>query len=1443
MVRKQLYHCAWMIAVVCGSLSSAYAQVNGAIFTTAAAGTTVNGNIYDAKSDVYLNGGPQNSKDPGLVPDGLYFFQVTDPSGAVLLSLDDISCRQVVISGGRITGVPVTPPPAACIDGYHNLGTFNSSDGEQPVQLCNPNAAQCPTDFADTPNPGGEYKAWLTPEAQYVGPTGTCPTGNNRFGFCDSQSKTDNFKVKKPNVAYVIVCKFSDLNDNGLLESGEPFIPGWPITATGVDSISGTPDTTVTAQTGIDGCESFSVSDIAAGTSRTVTLTEGTLGVDWTQTAPGNGTYDATGAATASGPTTVSGATPGSGLPASGGVISVVLNPGDTVTAPDFGNFNPNCTTTGACGGTSLVVTKTANPNNKFTWSIQKSVDNTTIDDSSGTATFNYTVTVSHDGGTGWVVNGSITVSNPTPADLTATVTDAVDNGGSCVITDTLGGVNELIEAGEMITLPYTCTYTSMPAPGTNTATAVWINGMASGTAPVSFANAIIDGSVTVTDTLGGALGTVSYTDPSPTTFTYSHTFTGDPAGTCTSHNNTAAFTTNTTATTGSASQAVQQCVGADLTVSKTANPAFTRTYNWTISKSVNANTLDVPQGTAATPNYTVVASETGFSDSAWALSGAITVSNPNNWEAITATVTDSLVGCSVTGGSGVIVPASSSIQVSYTCTFTSGASGTNTATATWSPATAFTPDGTASGSAPFAFTTPTTRVNQSITPTDSFNGGPAATLCSLAAGTPCTPAASDTTPFTNQTYSYTRSISNSPAGTCTSYSNAANTGLSGAGQSAGQTVKVCVGADLQVSKTATTAFSSAITKAVDKTLVNQAPGSTTFNYTVNVTTSGWTVSGNITVTNPNDWESITGSVADTIDNGGSCTVTGGTGVALAAKASVTVPYTCTYSAVPTAGSGANTATASWNAAAFFTPDGAASGTAPYTFNGLTVTDTFNGATNTLGTVTVPPGSATFTYARTVTAPAGTCTTYPNTARIVNGASASQSVTVCVGADLQVSKTAATAFNSAISKSAPATVEGGGSTAALNYTVTVSTSGWTVGGMITVSNPNNWEDITASVGDALSDGGGVCVVNGGANSVTVTRSSSVVLPYSCLFAAQPTQGAGTNTGIASWNPAAAYTTDASAAGLAAYAFNTLTVTDNFSGNSCVANLGTVGVTSTSTLADTNAATDCGLTITSPSYGVFTYSRTVSNSPPGTCAETFNNTAQIVGGPSSNQVTVTVCNTNTGGLTMGFWKNKNGQGIITNFCAGTSGTSLMQYLTGFNPFQDDTATNCSDEATYVHDIVSAAACSSTTGTCNSMLRAQMLATALDVYFSDPALGGNQIGGFNGLGSSQPALGGVAIDLSNVCAIDDTSGGAVCSGTSEDSRPEFGIAPPCLGTTVSQVLSYANYASLVNGNPVAAPPTGATWYLQNKNLQVPAKDGFDNINNQIANIAPAACGPTF
>jgi hypothetical protein len=940
----------------------AWAQVTGGIYTTNSDGSVVNGNIYASKDLVYLSGGPENKNAAGLSPaPGFYYFQVTDPSGATLLSQDDIKCRVVYVNSlGRVDGIPGTDGSSATAGGfgtstcYHQNGSKDDANGALPVQLI---------PYADTPNSGGEYKAWMTPVADYGE---ACAPNHGSYGFCDSDSKTDNFKIKASGVAYVTVCKFNDQNGDGIQQSTEPLIPHWPITATGVDGDTGSG---VLTQTDDTGCVSFSVSDITSNGTQTVTLTEGTQGPDWTQTAPATGQCTLAGAVNQADTCNVS-----------GGVITLTVRQDDNVNAPNFGNYNANCTT--GCTGNQVIVTKDAHPVVTYTWSITKSVDKAEIDTAPGGSTaFNYTVDVSHDSGTA-TMTGTIRVANATGSAInnvgvSDVVSDAATDGGSCTVQ--AGPFHDgtgTVPAGDHVDVLYSCTFTGMPAAGTNTATASWDStSSAVGTASFDFSAAtIIDGSATVNDPLSGAtpLGTASYTDPNPKAFNYSHSVSGT-AGTCVTQDNTATLKTNTTATTSN-SQKV--------------------------------------------------------------------------------------------------------------------------------------------------------------------------------------------------------------------------------------TVKVCEGADLTVSKTATTSFNSSITKSVDKTIVERAGGNITFNYTVKVTTSGWPVTGNITVKNTNDWEAVTANLVDALSvSGATCTITGGSSQSVPKSSSISPAYTCSFTSVPSVGSGMNTATASWSAATYFTTDGSASGNANYAFTSLTVTDCFGkkGATcasNNLGTVTVPPGSATFTY----------------------------------------------------------------------------------------------------------------------------------------------------------------------------------------------------------------------------------SRTVSNALGGSCQE-YDNTATITQTSQTANAVATVCNTATGALTMGFWQNKNGQGIIaTGSSTGgvcNSGTWLRLYA----PFQDLNLTSTcgkvgdttsSTVVGYVYNIIKAANASG--AAMNAMLKGQMLATSLDVYISDPALGGNKIA------AAQP-LGGVKIDLTKVCMmIDSTSGTGTCSGSTESTSAAFGGAT---SGTVSFLLTYAASQSNLGGS---------SWYGQIKATQGLAKNTFDAINNQAAYIAP-------
>jgi hypothetical protein len=192
-MRSTIFAIAALIVASVFVVPAAHAQLSGAIFTTKAGGTEVNYNIYQDKNDVYLNGGPGPGAPQGAagLPDGVYVFMVTDPSGKTLLSQDSAACRRVTVAAGIITGLVTTLPncPGAGVTGLAHLTVPNSLDHNKTTVQLMP--------YADTPNHGGEYKAWMTPVLDYLCPTLTevdCPSGTH--GFVNADSKTDNFKIK-----------------------------------------------------------------------------------------------------------------------------------------------------------------------------------------------------------------------------------------------------------------------------------------------------------------------------------------------------------------------------------------------------------------------------------------------------------------------------------------------------------------------------------------------------------------------------------------------------------------------------------------------------------------------------------------------------------------------------------------------------------------------------------------------------------------------------------------------------------------------------------------------------------------------------------------------------------------------------------------------------------------------------------------------------------------------------------------------------------------------------------------------------------------------------------------------------------------------------------------------------------------------------------------------
>ncbi len=251
--------------------------LSGAIFTTTPDGGIVNENVrYDDKRDVYLDGGPPPNAPATAagLPDGLYVFQVTDPPGKMLLSEDPAKCRIFRVAGGVIVQ-RVTPSslPLGLTNTYSRSGAaFPCHIEDNPPHPTNPGVrgdsgrhdtnadADHYSDagaiveqlmpYGTTPNPGGVYKAWVTPLGIYDAKDrrsltdqlnavpGQLPRGQQKpqlcpdfcsgadqgFGGARDHVKTDNFKVKEFFPPEIKVRKFHDINGNGVWDSGEPEI-------------------------------------------------------------------------------------------------------------------------------------------------------------------------------------------------------------------------------------------------------------------------------------------------------------------------------------------------------------------------------------------------------------------------------------------------------------------------------------------------------------------------------------------------------------------------------------------------------------------------------------------------------------------------------------------------------------------------------------------------------------------------------------------------------------------------------------------------------------------------------------------------------------------------------------------------------------------------------------------------------------------------------------------------------------------------------------------------------------------------------------------------------------------------------------------------------------------------------------------------------------------
>ncbi len=249
----------WLAMLTTLAVLPAAAHLTGAVWTTAADGAKVNANLYDQKCPTvgdectvpplvpFLNGGPSFSSPSRWVPNGDYYFQVTDPAGKVLLSTDDIECRRFRVEEIEVDGVmrKVTTYPLAGNPAPHI--TCQDTGYTDYVMTT---IALCP--FDDTPNNGGVYKLWITNVNDY-----NLSDPHAKFGFIPSCSKTDNFKVKKQ--ASIWGKKVDD--EDGPVE-------GVHIILYSVQKVRGQTTLVQIAETCTDGNGEFSFSGLNAGSRR-----------------------------------------------------------------------------------------------------------------------------------------------------------------------------------------------------------------------------------------------------------------------------------------------------------------------------------------------------------------------------------------------------------------------------------------------------------------------------------------------------------------------------------------------------------------------------------------------------------------------------------------------------------------------------------------------------------------------------------------------------------------------------------------------------------------------------------------------------------------------------------------------------------------------------------------------------------------------------------------------------------------------------------------------------------------------------------------------------------------------------------------------------------------------------------------------------------------------
>src|SRR2546428_4233939 len=473
--------------------------------------TVVNCNIYDGKQYVWLNGGPTNA----ALADGTYFFAVLapggqpDPNDGGAKNLSDTTAAPYGAASLNADGSAI---PSGDLRANRTFSVSGASISYSGSHDFDSNMIRL-MPYDDTTNEGGVYIL------------GICALATPTSAVNPRNCKYDAFKVQAPETPVTVAAvlsgtKYLDANTNGQMDPGETGIANWTISITG-----GT--TTTTVLTDGEGNWSFTTPAVNEGTAETFTVSE-----------VQQSGYEQTG-------NTVD------QFSATGGVTVALSNKIYTLTLPNTGPGSASGLNFGNIPlASALTASKTAAPafTRTFTWQIAKAVDKTEIDTADG-ATSRYTVTVTRSAGTdsGWAVGGNIIVSNSNAAAAQISgITDAIDDANAtCLVT---GSFPATIPASGSTGFAYACTYAAVHASAnqTNTATITWADQTLSNATLLKAGNATATASITWGDPTKIVNGSVSVSDPldlsGPRTFSdsgsfsYSHTYSGDPAGKCTTH-------------------------------------------------------------------------------------------------------------------------------------------------------------------------------------------------------------------------------------------------------------------------------------------------------------------------------------------------------------------------------------------------------------------------------------------------------------------------------------------------------------------------------------------------------------------------------------------------------------------------------------------------------------------------------------------------------------------------------------------------------------------------------------------------------------------------------------------------------------------------------------------------------------------------------------------